>query len=192
MTPSGSRGQNPPPAGRPGSTAGSQPASGANRPPDAGSGREVRDPRTGQFRTAPPVARPPAARQRQPVDIATRLDGQRGWLKELDDSLRKRSIVALVLTCLAVGVGAAALYISITKNADGDRITALEKRITALEDATGGGAAGSTVPTVPPTGVTPPAGTLPGSGTTTPGTGTTPPAGTTGATGTTLPTLPGE
>jgi len=42
-----------------------------------------------------------------------------------------------VLTCLAVGVGAAAMYISITKNSDGDRITALESRISALEAATG-------------------------------------------------------
>lgn len=134
--------------------------------------------------------RPPAAQQRQPVDLATRLDGQRGWLKELDEALKKRSIIALVLTCLAVGVGAAALYISITKNADGDRITALEQRISALETATGGGpsATGTTTGEVPPTGVTPPdTGTTPGSSGITPG--TVPPTGTTD----TLPgTTPGE
>lgn len=102
--------------------------------------------------------RPSAAQQRQPLDLATRLDGQRGWLNELEQSLRKRSIIALVLTCLAVGVGAAALFVSITKNADGDRIDALESRITALETATG--APSGTVP--PDTGTVPPdTGTIP-------------------------------
>ncbi len=114
------------------------------------------------------------------MDIATRLDGQRGWLRELEGSLKKRSIIALVLTCLAVGVGAAALYISITKNADGDRISALEERIGALEAATGGG--------VPATGTTPGTGTtLPGTGTTTPDTGTTAPPDVTPDTGTVPP-----
>jgi hypothetical protein len=81
--------------------------------------------------TPPPRPAAPAQPAR-PVDLATRLDGQRSWLNELDNSLRKRSIVALVLTCLAVGVGAAAMYIAITKNSDSDRITALETRISAL------------------------------------------------------------
>lgn len=138
----------------------------------------------------------PAAQQRQPVDIATRLDGQRGWLRELEASLKKRSIIALVLTCLAVGVGAAALYISITKNADGDRITALEERISALEQATGGGApaTGTTTPeagtTLPDTGAT-----APDTGTTTPDTGTAlPDTGTAPSTGAATPeaTAPGE
>ncbi|MDQ2621596.1 MAG: hypothetical protein M3Y45_00990 [Actinomycetota bacterium] len=139
------------------------------------------DPRVTQVQSGhgPVPGRQPAAQQRQPVDIATRLDGQRGWLNELEQSLRKRSIIALVLTCLAVGVGAAALYISITKNADGDRIDALESRITALEAATGGTA--GTVPgtdsTVPPTD-----GTLPDTGTTLPDDTTIPPTGTTGTT----------
>jgi hypothetical protein len=91
----------------------------------------------------------------RPVDLATRLDGQRGWLNEIDRKLKKRSIIALVLTCLAVGVAAAALYISITKNSDSERISALETRIEALEaaslSATG---VVPTDPTVPDTGVT--------------------------------------
>lgn len=167
--------------------------------PGTGQTQAGPDPRTGRFPTTPP-ARPPGAQQRQPVDIATRLDGQRGWLKELEESLKKRSIIALVLTCLAVGVGAAALYISITKNADGDRITALEERISALEQATGGGAP-ATGTTVPETGTTTPdtGTTVPDTGTTTPGTAvpeTTPDTGTgtVPPTGTTTPetTTPGE
>lgn len=177
----GQTGQGPTPPPRPGTP-------GATTGTPAGQPQTVRDPRTGRFQ-ATPAGRPPGVRQRQPVDLATRLDGQRGWLKELDEALKKRSIIALVLTCLAVGVGAAALYISITKNADGDRITALEQRISALETATGGGpdASGTTTPEIPPTGVTPPdSGTTPDTGGVTP---TVPPTGTTG----TLPGItPGE
>lgn len=182
---------------------GQVPPAGAPRPPTGGVPRppdprvEVtqpgRDPRTGRPLTTPPPVRPPASQQRQPLDIPTRLDAQRGWLNELDRSLKKRSIIALVLTCLAVGVGAAALYISLTKNADGDRITALETRISALEAATGGGAAATgTTEGVPSTGVTPSdAGTVsPDTGTVIPDTGTVPPASTGG---TTVPgTTPGE
>ncbi|MGA7397349.1 MAG: hypothetical protein WBW62_07885 [Solirubrobacterales bacterium] len=124
------------------------------RPPQAGSGPQ----RTPTPRPQQPV--PP----RPPGDISTRLDGQRGWLNELDRSLKKRSIIALVLTCLAVGVGAAAMYIAITKNSDGDRITALQTRVEALEAASGVTTAdpatlipetGTTLPEpVPPTGTT--------------------------------------
>lgn len=98
-------------------------------------------------------------------DLATRLDGQRGWLNELDRSLKKRSIIALVLTCLAVGAGAAAIYIATTKNSDADRISALETRIEALEAA---GAAGGITPStpIPETGVTDPSTVVPESGTT--------------------------
>ena len=120
----------------------------------------------------PGVPRPP----QQPQDLATRLDGQRGWLNELDRSLKKRSIIALVLTCLAVGVGAAAMYIAITKNSDGDRITALESRIAALEAATG-------ATTLDPTAI-------PETGTTLPDTGTTLPETLPSITGATGPTFP--
>lgn len=111
------------------------------------------------------------ANPQSPTDLATRLDGQRGWLNEIDRSLKKRSIIALVLTCLAVGVGAAALYISITKNSDSDRISALETRIEALEFATN------------PTGITDPATVVPETGVTgaTDGTGTVIPVPTTPA-----------
>jgi hypothetical protein len=119
-----------------------------------------------------PVAAPP----RPEIDLATRLDGQRGWLNELDRSLKKRSIIALILTCLAVGAGAAAIYISTTKNSDADRIDALEARITAIEEA----AAVSGVPstTSPETGDA----TVPETGDT----------GTTGETSTLLPETPAE
>lgn len=122
-------------------------------------------------RTQPPV------QPRPPADLATRLDGQRGWLNEIDRSLKKRSIICLVLTCLAVGVGAAAIYISVTKNSDSDRINALETRIEALEAASGA----TTLPetTVPETGV-------PDTGTTLPDTGTT------GGAVPVIPTVPAE
>ena len=100
-------------------------------------------------------------------EIVNRLDGQRGWLNELDSSLKKRSIIALVLTCLAIGAGAAAIYISLTKNSDGDRIDALETRIENLE-AAAGVAAGeeTTLPeseeVLPETGVTLPETVVPG------------------------------
>jgi hypothetical protein len=112
---------------------------------------------------------PVAPQPRPETDLATRLDGQRGWLNELDRSLKKRSIIALVLTCLAVGVGAAALYISITKNSDADRIDALEARIELIEAAAAtSGIAPTTSPetTLPETGVTDSTGVVPESGTT--------------------------
>ena len=107
-----------------------------------------------------PVAQPP----RPESDIATRLDGQRGWLNELDRSLKKRSIIALILTCLAVGVGAAALYISITRNSDAERIDALEARISAVEEASavsGITPEATTEITLPESGVTGETSTLP-------------------------------
>jgi hypothetical protein len=70
-------------------------------------------------------------------DVKTRLDGQRGWLNELDRSVRKRSLIALILTCLAIGAAAAAIYISVTKNSDSERLDALETRVEALEAAAG-------------------------------------------------------
>ncbi|MCB0858180.1 MAG: hypothetical protein KDB57_08710 [Solirubrobacterales bacterium] len=122
-------------------------------------------------RTTGSHGRLPAAQQRQPIDLATRLDGQRGWLAQLERSLKKRSIIALILTCLAVGVGAAAIYISLTKNADSDRIDALQTRIEALEAAAGIPSTDTTVPEVgeplPETGVTlPDETTVPSTGTT--------------------------
>ena len=104
-------------------------------------------------RTQPPV------QPRSPADLATRLDGQRGWLNEIDRSLKRRSIIALVLTCMAVGAAAAAIYISVTKNSDSDRINALQSRVEALEAASGT-TTGGVVPEVgvPPTGTTLPDG----------------------------------
>lgn len=125
-------------------------------------------------RTPTPRPQPPVPPRPPVVDLATRLDGQRGWLNELDRSLKKRSIIALVLTCLAVGVGAAAMYIAISKNSDGDRITALQTRIEALEAASG-------VTTVDPTAIDPATG-LPSTGTTLPET-----LVPTGSTGTVIP-----
>ena len=148
------------------------------RPPVSGDTRRQPVPPRG----VPPLTtgshgRPPAAQQRQPIDLATRLDGQRGWLAQIDRSLKKRSIIALVLTCLAVGVGAAALYISLTKNSDGDRLDALQTRVEALEAAAGVPATDTeTVPgtdsLAPETGTTLPETTLPDD-TTVPPTGTT-------------------
>jgi len=116
-----------------------------------------------------PRPRVPVAQTPRPeTDLTTRLDGQRGWLNELDRSLKKRSIIALILTCLAVGAGAAAIYISTTKNSDADRIDALEARISAIEEA--GAVNGVTPAPTPDT--------------------TLPETGTTGVTGETSPLLP--
>lgn len=138
-------------------------------------------------RTTGPQARVPAAQQRQPIDLATRLDGQRGWLAQLDRSLKRRSILALILTCLAVGAGAAALYISLTKNADTDRIDALQSRVEALESAAGippsdGETETDTGTTLPETGVP-----VPETGVTLPDGTTLPSTATTGDSGLVIP-----
>ncbi|MFM9044307.1 MAG: hypothetical protein ACKOL0_00650 [Solirubrobacterales bacterium] len=64
-------------------------------------------------------------------------------------------MVALVLTALAIGAGAAAIYISLTKNADSDRIDALETRIENLEAAAAGVAGTTDTTTEEPLPVTP-------------------------------------
>lgn len=182
------------PQGRPGQTQPGQsgrpqPPQSPPQPPPQGTQRQPLPPRAAPPRTTGSHGRPPASQQRQPIDLATRLDGQRGWLAQIERSLKKRSIIALVLTCLAVGVGAAALYVSLTKNADGDRIDALQTRVEALEAAAGIPPSDSTLPdtgtTLPDPGVP-----LPDTGTTLPDGTTVPPAGTTGGSG--LETLPGS
>lgn len=122
--------------------------------------------------TVTPRPRVPVPTQPRPeVDLATRLDGQRGWLNELDRSLKKRSIIALVLTCLAVGVAAASLYVSLTKNSDADRINALEARIEAVEEAAAvGGITPTTVPEASVPDTTVPETVLPETGATDSGT----------------------
>lgn len=117
---------------------------------------------SGPATTGPAQAKSPPSQG----EIVNRLDGQRGWLNELDTSLKKRSIVVLVLTCLAIGAGAAAIYISLTKNSDSDRIDALETRIENLEAAAGTAAEeGVVIPEeelLPDTGVTLPETVVPG------------------------------
>lgn len=181
----GGRPQVPDPGRKPASAPSRQPQGQPGRPGQtppptsrqpAGTARQQVPPRGVPPRTTGSYGRPPAAQQRQPIDLATRLDGQRGWLAQIDESLKKRSIIALVLTCLAVGVGAAAIYISLTKNADGDRIDALQSRVEALEAAAGIPPEGTEV--IPPETTVPEA-TIPETGTTLPDTGTTLPDGTT-------------
>ena len=146
-------GTNPPPHGTPSPAPGTPP-------------RVTPPPITGTVRPRVPVGTQP----RPETDLATRLDGQRGWLNELDRSLKKRSIIALVLTCLAVGAAAAAIYISVTKNSDAERIDALETRIEAIEavGAAGGIAPSTTTPEtlLPEAEVTDPSTTLPEDGVT--------------------------
>lgn len=126
------------------------------RPPQPGK------PLPGSNPTGPPRPAPTPSQG----EIANRLDGQRGWLNELDNSLKKRSIIVLVLTCLAIGAGAAAIYISVTKNSDSDRLDALETRIENLEAAAGVAAEGDSV--IPPAPV--PGEVDPGTGVTLPDT----------------------
>jgi len=129
---------------------------------------QPRPPQSGRIPTVPASGSPPSGSSNPSQgEIVNRLDGQRGWLNELDNSLRKRSIIALVLTCLAIGAGAAAIYISLTKNSDGDRIDALETRIENLEAAAGIATDPDGLPSeqeavVPETGVTLPETVVPG------------------------------
>ena len=167
----------PAPAAQPG-VGRAQPVQPAPQAPQ-GTQRQPVPPRGIPPRTTGSHGRIPAAQQRQPIDLATRLDGQRGWLAQLDRSLKKRSIIALILTCLAVGVGAAALYVSLTKNADSDRIDALQTRVEALEAAAG---ITSLETTVPETGTT-----VPETGVPLPESGVTLPDGTTDSSGPVIP-----
>ncbi|HMY26860.1 MAG TPA: hypothetical protein PLJ59_11080, partial [Solirubrobacterales bacterium] len=169
--------------GTPGQTF--DPQTGAPVPPGSRPGAPRPMPRSLPPRGTGSSGRMPAAQQRQPIDLATRLDGQRGWLAQIDRSLKRRSILALILTCLAVGVGAAALYISLTKNADSDRIDALQTRVEALEAAAGIPPA-DTSTEVPETGTT-----LPETGVTVPDTGVTLPDSTTGSSGVVIPPTTG-
>lgn len=96
----------------------------------------------------------PVAPKTGPQDVTRRLDGLRGWVAEIDRSLRRRSVIVLVLTALAIGAGAAAIYISLAKNADSERIDALETRIGNLEAAAAG--VSGTDPTIDETTEPPP------------------------------------
>ena len=138
------------------------PRPGGTIPPTPG----TNPPRSARPVTGPSPRVPVGINPQAPVDLATRLDGQRGWLNEIDRSLKKRSIIALVLTCLAVGVGAAALYISISKNSDTERISALETRVAALEAASNPTGITDQTTVLPETGVTVPDTVLPNTGTT--------------------------
>lgn len=110
-------------------------------------------------------------------DVTRRLDGLRGWLAEIDRSLRRRSVVVLVLTALAIGAGAAAIYISLTKNADTDRIDALQTRVENLEAAAAGVAETDTTTEEPATEPVPASPSTEGSGGATPEGPTAPDAG---------------
>lgn len=103
--------------------------------------------------TVPPATNP---RQEGPQEVSRRLDGLRGWLDELDRKIGRRSVVFLVLMALAIGAAGAAIYLSLSRASDADRIDALETRIENLEAAASGVAATDptdtgTEETVPPT-----------------------------------------
>jgi hypothetical protein len=73
------------------------------------------------------------------------LGGLRAWLAEVDRVLGLRTRIGLVLLALAIGLGAAALYLALDTRdnaADAGDVAALQKRVRALEQERAGAAAG--------------------------------------------------
>ena len=72
------------------------------------------------------------------------LGGLRAWLAEVDRVLGIRTRIGLVLLALAVGLGAAALYLVLDTRddaADANEVAALQKRVRALEGQRAGAGA---------------------------------------------------
>ena len=73
------------------------------------------------------------------------LGGLRAWLAEVDRMLGLRTRIGLVLLALAVGLGAAALYLALDTRdnaADAGEVAALKRRVRALEQERGRAATG--------------------------------------------------
>jgi cell division protein FtsB len=65
-----------------------------------------------------------------------RVDGLRGWVHQLDEQLRRRSIIGLVLLILAIGGAGAAVYLAVTAKNDSasdKQIESLQARVNQVE-----------------------------------------------------------
>ena len=126
---------------------------GNNQPPEAGKGEaasgseqmptpseepkptDPKLPKAGPTEVKPPQAGPteamPAAQAVAEVPLQSRVDGLRGWLAALDRRVSTRTQVGIVLLALAIGFGAAALYVAIDARENG----ASEARVESLREA---------------------------------------------------------
>jgi hypothetical protein len=86
-------------------------------PPRAGAGEAT------VVRTAPVAG--------GPAELQARVDGLRGWLAALDRRVSIRTQVGIVLLALAVGFGAAALFVAVDARENG----ASEARVESLREA---------------------------------------------------------
>jgi cell division protein FtsB len=79
----------------------------------------------------PGDARPgDAATPPGPGEITARLDGIRGWLGDLDRTVRIRSRIGLVLAAIAIGAAGAAIYLSL----DAKEQSASDRDVSSLRD----------------------------------------------------------
>ena len=130
-----------------------RPGQGNNQPPEAGKAEATtgseQKPTPGEEPTVtdpkPPQAEPtvvkppqagateakPAAPAEAEVPLQSRVDGLRGWLAALDRRVSTRTQVGIVLLALAIGFGAAALYVAIDARENG----ASEARVESLREA---------------------------------------------------------
>lgn len=79
------------------------------------------------------LEREPPARVVETVGPDPHLDGLRGWLAEMERSIRTRTGVCLVLVALAIGAAAAAIYIALDEDEPVSESGVQEARIDALE-----------------------------------------------------------
>jgi cell division protein FtsB len=103
-------------------------ASGSEQKPTPGEEQKPTDPKPPQ---AGPTAVMPAAPAEAEVPLQSRVDGLRGWLAALDRRVSTRTQVGIVLLALAIGFGAAALYVAIDARENG----ASEARVESLREA---------------------------------------------------------
>ena len=123
------------PPAKEGATA-EQPAAPAPPPPASPGGGSAPAPGATPSSPAAPAA---AAVTRKPTEgeIIERLDGIRGWLGDLDNTVRNRSRIGLVLAAIAIGAAGAAIYLSLdakNQSASNNDVGSLRKDVSDLSD----------------------------------------------------------
>src|SRR4051812_39222718 len=107
-----------------------RPGQGNNQPPQPEAGKAEKP-----TEAKPPEEKPTEAKPAIPTEaeapVQSRLDGLRGWLAALDRRVSLRTQVGIVLLALAIGFGAAALYVAIDARENG----ASEARVESLREA---------------------------------------------------------
>jgi hypothetical protein len=100
-----------------------RPVQGNNQPPQPEAGKPDARPETESMPATPAVV--------AETPVQSRLDGLRGWLAALDRRVTIRTQVGIVLLALAIGFGAAALYVA----NDARENSASEARVESLREA---------------------------------------------------------